>query len=281
MTIDTTRYAISPAGPFGIRISPRHGRPDPRELPVGELRELTREHHILLLRGFAPLGAAADLERYARSWGEPMAWPFGAVLELVEHEDPKDGVFDANWLPFHWDGMFVDWIPEFQVFTCVDAPRQGEGGRTVFTDTTLVLADLDPGVRELWERTTVTYRISQAEHYGGVVESPLVVPHPDRGHDTVRYQEPVPEGMNYVNPPTLTFDGIPRERVAFVKRSLRDALYDPAHCYAHTWQEGDLVVTDNYTLLHGREAYVKRASRHLRRVHVHGDPPFKNPALCT
>jgi hypothetical protein len=64
-----------------------------------------------------------------------------------------------------------------------------------------------------------------------------------------------------------------------IEQTLRDALYDAQHCYAHAWQAGDLVVADNYTLLHGREPYARKCGRHLRRVHVLGDPPLMNPAL--
>ncbi|GGO88612.1 hypothetical protein GCM10012280_29850 [Wenjunlia tyrosinilytica] len=216
---------------------------------------------------------------FASSLGEPLVWPFGPVLDLVEQEDPVDGVFDANWLPFHWDGMFVERIPEFQVFWCVDAPGQGQGGRTSFCDTTRALADADPATRALWERTTVSYRIEQVVHYGGAVVSPLVVPHPRRGFPVMRYQEPVPEGMRYVNPPSLEFTGVDEQEAEQVRRTLRESLYDPRHCLHHAWRTGDLVLTDNYTLLHGRESYVTRASRHLRRVHVLGDPPLANPAL--
>ena len=62
-------------------------------------------------------------------------------------------------------------------------------------------------------------------------------------------------------------------------RELREALYAPECLYAHAWQAGDLVVADNYSLLHGREAFTSGAPRHLQRVHVLGDPPFDNPGL--
>jgi L-tyrosine isonitrile desaturase/decarboxylase len=39
------------------------------------------------------------------------------------------------------------------------------------------------------------------------------------------------------------------------------------------------VIADNYTLLHGRTAFTVKVPRHLRRVHVLGDPPLDNPAL--
>ncbi|MDF5900390.1 4-hydroxyphenylacetate 3-hydroxylase N-terminal domain-containing protein [Pseudomonas aeruginosa] len=43
-------------------------------------------------------------------------------------------------------------------------------------------------------------------------------------------------------------------------------MYHPQAHYAHRWRSDDLVIADNRTLLHGREAFVHRAPRHLRRV---------------
>jgi alpha-ketoglutarate-dependent taurine dioxygenase len=92
--------------------------------------------------------------------------------------------------------------------------------------------------------------------------------------------EPAPDNIDYLNRPRVQFHDVPAECVAGIEQTLRDALYDPRHCYVHSWQAGDLAVADNYTLLHGREPYATKCGRHLRRVHVLGDPPLMNPALC-
>ncbi|WP_046880103.1 TauD/TfdA family dioxygenase, partial [Pseudomonas aeruginosa] len=61
--------------------------------------------------------------------------------------------------------------------------------------------------------------------------------------------------------------------------SLRRCLYHPQAHYAHRWRSDDLVIADNLTLLHGREAFAHRAPRHLRRVHIHAEPALRNPHL--
>ncbi|MEM6730499.1 MAG: TauD/TfdA family dioxygenase, partial [Myxococcota bacterium] len=58
-------------------------------------------------------------------------------------------------------------------------------------------------------------------------------------------------------------------------------LHAPESFYAHQWQTGDVVIADNFTLLHGREAFTSRAPRHLQRVHVLSETPFDNPGLET
>lgn len=265
--------------PYGVMIRPRTGSADTTELPVPVTRELAREHRLLVLRGFDPFSGPEELARYAASWGQVLTWSFGSVLELVEHERPVDHIFDNTTVTFHWDGMFVERVPEFQIFQCVSALDDEQGGRTLFCDTTRVLASTSPATRALWEGLTLTYRVAKESHYGGAATSPLVVEHPHFGFPTLRYLEPAPDSINYLNRPRVEFHDVPAECVTEIEQTLRNALHDPHYCYPHSWVTGDVVVADNYTLLHGRESYVSKCGRHLRRIHVLGDPPLMNPAL--
>ncbi|HVE96632.1 MAG TPA: TauD/TfdA family dioxygenase [Pseudonocardiaceae bacterium] len=275
------QFNVEAVSPFGAMIRPARAEPTITKVPVATARNLVRRHHLLIFRGFDTWSDPEELTRYATTWGHVVTWPFGTVLELVEHEHPTDHVFDTTGVSFHWDGMFVDRIPEFQIFQCIKALDEGQGGRTTFCDTTRVLDNADTATQKLWESLTLTYQVTKETHYGGTAVSPLVVQHPTRGFPTMRYLEPVAENIGYVNRPRVKFHDLPDERVADIEQTLRDALYEPRHCYAHDWQTGDVVVADNYTLLHGREPYTSKCGRHLRRVHVLGDPPLMNPALLS
>jgi alpha-ketoglutarate-dependent taurine dioxygenase len=119
------------------------------------------------------------------------------------------------------------------------------------------------------------------DFYDSKTIAPVVATHPVRGFPVLRYNEPPRAGdAAFVNHPTLAFQGVDADEAAELHRSLREALYAPESLYAHAWQTGDLVISDNYTLLHGREAFTSGAPRHLRRVHVLGDPPLANPHLA-
>ncbi|MDX3225379.1 TauD/TfdA dioxygenase family protein [Streptomyces sp. ME19-01-6] len=275
-----SRLTINALEPFGVAVRALdRGRPL-TELPVAPLRALVRGHRLLLLRDFAAFAEPAELSAYAEHWGEPAVWPFGTVLELVQQHDPADHIFDHRHMPMHWDGMYRDHIPEFQIFQCVHAPGKDKGGETTFSDTAAVLADAAPATRALWSRATGTYH-REMEYYNSTTVSPVVTAHPVNGTPVIRYNEPTAEaGGGFINHPDLEFSGLADEsELAELHRGLRAALYDPAHLYAHSWRTGDLVVTDNYTLLHGRNAFTSGAPRHLRRVQVLGDPPLTNPGL--
>nr|WP_240968868.1 TauD/TfdA family dioxygenase [Streptomyces sp. HNM0575] len=270
--------ALLPRTAFGALLEAASPEERPTDLPVGELRELVREHGLLLLRGFTGFADAEELTAYCAQWGEISMWPFGAVLELVEHENPGDHIFDHRHVPLHWDGMYRPEVPEFQIFHCVSAPGRNQGGGTVFSHTSAVLREAVPAERELWEQVTGTYR-RRMEFYDSVAVSPVVSAHPVTGEPVIRYNEPVAADDEFINHPDLTFSGLPEDGLAEFHDGLSRALRAPRHSYTHRWQTGDLVVADNYTLLHGREAFTSRAPRHLRRVHVLGDPPLRNPAL--
>lgn len=266
--------------PFGVLIQAPSTGVSAADLPVAPLRWLARDEHLVVLRGFDVFAEADELAAWCATWGEIMMWPFGAVLDLVEAETPTDHIFDHSEVPLHWDGMYKPYIPEFQIFQCVTEVGAGDGGHTTFCHTGRVLSRAEPATVERWRGITVTYGIENVVHYGGEAVSPLVVPHPSTGEPTLRFNEPPdPANEAFLNRPRHRFDGVAPDEVPALLTELHDALADPACYYEHVWQRGDIVIADNYTLLHGRTAFTPRAPRHVRRVHVLGDPSFANPAV--
>ncbi|WP_276583767.1 TauD/TfdA family dioxygenase [Pseudomonas sp. RIT-PI-AD] len=262
---------------FGVLLRPRSAGMHVGELPTEWLKSLARLHHLVLLRGFEGFSDAQGLTDYCAHFGEIMQWPFGAVLELREQADAEDHIFASSYVPLHWDGMYLERVPEFQVFQCVAAPGGGQGGRTTFSSTPLALRLADADSRALWARASGRYRRSAA-HYSSVARAPILERHPQRGFPLLRFCEPPIEGdASFINPSEYRFEGITEEERAALLASLRGALYDPRVFYAHRWQTGDLAITDNFSLLHGREAFTSGSERHLRRVHIHASPAWLNP----
>ncbi len=271
----------TPIEPFGLLLEPRCPNGDILDLDVNLLRELLWSERFLVLRGFRTFSAAEEFAEYCEQWGQISVWPFGKVLELVERNNPEDHIFDNNYVPLHWDGMYRPQVPEFQLFHCVQAPLAGQGGRTTFSDTTLAIKQASAHDRDLWSKVTGFYR-RKMEFYDSKTVSPIIDNHPVRGFPVIRYNEPPREGFGkFLNPPTLEFKGVSAEELPEFHRSLREALYSPSNFYAHEWREGDVVVTDNFSLLHGREAFATKAPRHLRRVHVLSNPPLENTRLVS
>lgn len=270
--------------PFGMLLEASSPDADVNTLDIEMLRENFRRESFLVLRGFRTFGSAEAFASYCERFGQISVWPFGKVLELVERNNPEDHIFDNNYVPLHWDGMYRPQVPEYQIFHCVKAPGAGQGGRTTFSHTGKALASVPEKTRKLWSKVTGSYQ-RKMEFYDSLTVSPIIDQHPQRGYDVIRYNEPPKAGLKgmkeFVNPPVLQFsgDGLSERDIEECHSTLREALYGPSAFYAHEWQAGDIVINDNFTLLHGREAFETKAPRHLRRVHVLSNPPLDNPRL--
>ncbi|MGH3593669.1 MAG: hypothetical protein ACRDRF_21895, partial [Pseudonocardiaceae bacterium] len=77
-----SQFDVEVMSPYGVMIRSGAESTDTAKLPVSVARELAREHHLLVLRGFDPFSGPAELASYAASWGQVLSWSFGAVLEL-------------------------------------------------------------------------------------------------------------------------------------------------------------------------------------------------------
>ncbi|WCM18104.1 TauD/TfdA family dioxygenase [Paraburkholderia bryophila] len=264
---------------FGMLAKARRPHLHVGELRVEWLRALLHDHQLVVLRGFDSFDDAASLTHYCSTFGEIMRWPFGTLLELVEHPEPEDHIFASSYVPLHWDGMYVESVPEYQVFHCVRAPGETEGGRTTFSSTTAALRIATPRDRALWQRAGGIYQRDVAL-YSATVTAPIVCRHPRRPFSVLRFCEPPVDGdSTFINPSNYAFDGVAGNEREALLSSLRHALYDPRAHYAHRWQTGDVVLADNFSLLHGRERFASCSGRHLRRVHLHSEPPLRNPHL--
>jgi len=251
--------------PFGRVVQAEPGA-DLRRIPPDLLRDWTVESKVVVLRGFDLL-ESEDLVGYCENWGEILTWDFGAVLDLVIHDDPSNYLFSRGDVPCHWDGAFARATPSLFLFQCVSAPPAGTGGETVFSDTAEVVRRAGPELRRTWESVEVTYRTDKVAHYGGNVTQPLLSTHPVTGETTIRYAEPL-DPARYLNPLFLTMSGIPAQEAGPFMADLRARLHDPEVCYHHEWQDGDIVVVDNHALVHGRNAFRGDPSRHLQRIQV-------------
>ena len=273
-------FKVTQMKPFGALVEPANGKTRVQDLDVEQLRDLFRKNQIVVLRGFETFQNADGFADYCDAWGEVSLWPFGKVLELLEQDNPEDHIFDHRYVPLHWDGMYRPQVPEYQIFHCPTAPLPGQGGRTTFSNTILVLENATPEQRKVWDKVTGLYQ-RKMEFYNSKTRSPIVTKHPFRDDVAViRYNEPPSEEeVDFVNPPILEFDGIDEHDLKAFHKDLTEALYSPNSFYAHEWQTGDVVIADNFSLLHGREGFVSKSPRHIQRVHVLSNPPLDNPGL--
>ncbi|MFC5046559.1 TauD/TfdA dioxygenase family protein [Aquimarina hainanensis] len=272
-------FNITKLRPFGLLIEPVPGKEDIRNIDINELKKALSDEHLLALRGFHSFDTATDFSNYCETFGEISVWPFGKVLELIEHDNPKDHIFDNSYIPLHWDGMYREQVPETQVFHCVSAPGSNNGGGTTFVNTKQVLEKTKKETLEYWNKITCIYS-RKMEFYDSKTIAPILTKHPERDFSVIRYCEPPnTTDASFINHPGFAIEGIPSQEIDDFIQDLNKTLYAPENLYTHQWQTGDIVFSDNHTLLHGREPFLKGAPRHIRRVQLLGKTPLDNPHL--
>ena len=111
------------------------------------------EHGALLFRGFA-IDSPADFERVARGIAPKLE---NEYLGTSPRDALTDYVFSASELPGYYPipqhcEMTFTKNPPRRIFFWCETPPRAPGGETPLVDFRRVLADLDPGVRERFER---------------------------------------------------------------------------------------------------------------------------------
>lgn len=249
--------------PFGVVIHSDQPGQNLSAITATCLKDQIEKHRVAILRGFAPL-ADNTFPEFCKQFGSIQEWDFGAVNDLRVKADTRNYLYTNHAVPFHWDGAFVSRAPHYIIFHCDRAPTAASGGETLFCDTTLLLKHASAEARELWERVVITYTTEKIVHYGGTFTSRMVVQHPLNGQPVLRYAEPVAD----LNPVELIIEGLSgTDQTKFID-DMRQRLNDQRCCYSHSWLSGDLVIADNYTLLHGRREFAPGVPRHIRRVNV-------------
>ena len=259
----TAAFSVRRLNPFGLEIGAGEIR-DLSRLNPGVVAQLLKTESLVLLRGFDKL-AGEQFLNYCRSYpsAKLLEWSFGPVMEMKEDPAAKNYLFSRERVPFHWDGAFHQ-VPSFLVFNCVEAPREGGGGETLFTDTGLMWRSATRRERSRWNEIRLTYQTEKLAHYGGKVTVPMVQRHPQRKETVLRYAEPV---TSRLNPVTLQVEGVVGSQARF-EAMMEQRIYDPNFCYSHRWEPGDVLIADNHALLHGRNAFTEDCPRHLRRIQI-------------
>lgn len=274
-------FKIASMDPFGKLIEPNQTQSSIYDLDIKKLREILYNNHLLILRGFQQFLTANELSKYCENWGEIGLWPFGKVLELKAQKQPQDHIFDSNYVPLHWDGMYREQVPELQIFQCVAAPLDSHGGQTTFSNTKIALENTPHPTMKALKQVTGHYQ-RKMEFYNSKTACPIICNHPTRNYEVIRFCEPPKTtDREFLNPAEIHFEEQEGAKKSDLLQTLDSILYSSKNFYAHTWQTGDIVIADNHTLLHGRNSFTSSSPRHIRRVHILGETPLNNPHLVS
>lgn len=198
----------------------------------------------------------------------------GAVSNIVEDGEPQ-GAYGNLPLDWHSDMVTRQNPASYTVLYAVEAPS-GEG-QTVFASSVLAAEALTPG--KLAELTRLTLKNSKGVNAAGRVEGfdevtdvttspgtvhPLVSKHPKTGRPALFLGRRM-----YAHIPGLSVPDSER---------LLDEIWahttDQKFLWVQDWRPGDLVLFDNYSVLHRREPFAPNSRRLLQQIVLKGSHPI-------
>lgn len=183
-------------------------------------------------------------------------WEFGPVMKMKLKPRAQNYLFSAQAVPFHWDGAFFK-EPQFLLFYCDES--QGSGGETTFYKTNAIYQSLSHSDKKLAQNIEIIYETEKVAHYGGKIQIPLVQKHPLTGEHILRLAQSVSSSLN---PVQRTILSDPTNLVEKLEKILLK------NEIVHQWKKGDLVIVDNFSMVHGRKALRANKNRSFRRIQI-------------
>lgn len=241
-------------------------------IPFGDDESLLRTSQALVRYGVAivtgaPLGGALDVGGWL---GVVRETNYGSTFDVVDKGGAATNLaYTTAAIRSHTDNPYRDPFPGAQILACV--AQSGEGGRTQLVDGFAAaerLRDVDPGAFALLSRVPHPYEYASDADEGSegvLLRASAPVISVDQGGAVVRVAFNDRSAGKLRLPPTelrayyeawAAFDGLVNSDEFLARLKLRP---------------GETLVFDNARVMHGREAYMPGAPRHLVGTYIDMD----------
>jgi taurine dioxygenase len=193
----------------------------------------------------------------------------------------------VSWLPWHFDHAYNDELNRAGVLRAIDIPP--EGGLTGFADGIALYKLLSPELRQAIEGRNVLYRMNvlmdefrfgRPARFEVQSDKPGAQDVMDAARDTPRAVHPavwtrqsgekvlhvspwMAEGIEGLETPEgeALLQAVSREIFALAKQ----------HAYFHAWQPTDMLIWDNWRVLHAVSGHDPQYARRMQRTTIKGD----------
>jgi taurine dioxygenase len=263
------------------------------------LNDLWIDKGLIIFRGVGGIDAQV---RLSAVFGQPVEhylkaadWkPAHPLLTDIEYDDTTgegdlyeiDGKLVGAWLPWHSDAAYAAEINHGGILRPVELPA-GDGGRTGFIDQIAAYAALPRHLQERIEHLNVLYNYdtdsSQAKFGWRADRLVRLSAKMDmaRKHRTVRARSVHP--LVYTQPETGrkvlnispwwadAIEGMENAQGDALLREVIDHCIDPVRAYFHSWSLDDMVLWDNWRLIHCACGVPAGSRRHMHRTTIVGD----------
>ncbi|MCJ1467851.1 hypothetical protein MMC07_006476 [Pseudocyphellaria aurata] len=276
--------------PCGLIIRPSgesSRQPSLRDVDMQKVRHLAELQSPVVLRGFAETTERELFISKAYELGEVLPWTFGVLQEVKDAgrtDKLGNNVVSNEAMPMHFDGMFkfvvqkdengnpikdeqgnevkVQKPPKFQYFTSIATAPKGSG-YTLFAASRLFFQHL-PAPYTVERLEAVKWAMDNNGFWDAKIKDlNLVVRHPRYNTPCMRWHQPWDASRTKFSTCDVTIQNDSQDIVEVVDQ----LLYDRRVCLRFTWEQGDILVSDNFAMLHTRTAFTGECDRELWRIH--------------
>lgn len=290
---------ISGDSNFGVRISGVTMQALQRDEIKSELRDLFDRHGLIV---FEDTDASDDLQiELSKVFGPLKEHPIPTVpragidghpgIIKIEHkpEDPNivqiNGQELSQWLPWHFDHCYNDKLNRAGVLRAISiAP---EGGKTGFLDGVELYNAISPSLRKTLEELSLIYVLDPlfGKYRFGLPKDFRLVRVQQVRIDTAEYVKNNPRaihpavwtrssGERVLHMTPFMAMGIEGDETPDGDRMFEevcDEIFREASPYFHTWREADMLIWDNWRMLHCSTGIDPKYRRQMHRTTIEGD----------
>ncbi len=254
------------SAPLGARVSGVDVR-EVGEHEFGLLDELFCEHKVLVFphQKLTP----EDHKKFAQFWGELVSHPYAAmedfpeIIELKNSGKKRD--VNQHW---HTDMSYNETPPKLTMLYAHEVPAMG--GDTAFANQELAYDEMSTGLRSVIDGL---WALHTAEGLAGLYNEDAATA-PRAQHPVVRTHDMTGKrGLYVCRAFTKRFvDWSTRESISMLEYLFEQSTRIEFQC-RHQWQEGDLVMWDNRSVLHYAVHDHGDDARTIHRLQVEGSAP--------
>lgn len=291
---------VSPNLDFGVIVTGLRMRDLDDEAIRARLRELWIKEGVIVFRDMVDdPGEVEDAQIALSLCFGPLAEhplktfeaskPALAVLKITPehgHVCEVEGKLRGGWLPWHSDLVYMDKVNRGGILAPVQLPRSG--GQTGFIDQISAYQRVPDELKARIEDLYVEYKLdldvgrqrfgkrpgAKLAREGGQFAKIMarVDDYPSVLHPMVYSQAETGKKVLNVSPWfALGIDGMEKEEGDKLLSEIVDICVDADNAYFHEWMPNDLVLWDNWRMLHCAEGIDPSETRIMKRTTIEGD----------
>lgn len=262
-----------------------------------QLLDLFIDKGVIVFKGLAELDTQISLSEI---FGEPEIHPLLVGIERprehfviaeIDYVEEDGDLYEINgelrggFLPWHFDLAYMAKINRGGILRAAVTPNKG--GETGFIDGIAAYDDLPEDLKQRIEGLSVIYRYSadsSTAKFGEIPEKcislsrniQLALEHPSVRrpvtHPMVYAQKETGRKILNISPwHAVAIEGMENEEGDALLREVIDRMIRPEMAYLHQWVPDDMILWDNWRMLHSARGVPPGEKRKMRRTTIAGD----------